>query len=141
MAGAACDDTGEIDAEIGRHPRLVVGPCCREDFEIGDEVACRVIVADRDQAHQMVKGREDERRVGTPGSREDVQFVPAMANLDTFLLQPPQQRAGIGDVAEIIRRPGADLGVIKRENRLVPASLEMEKPEMPGEMEGEVVAA
>jgi hypothetical protein len=65
---------------------------------------------------------------------------PARADGDAFLLEPPEERDGVRDVAEVVGRVRTDLHAVDSEHPVVIAGLEMEQRQVPGHVEGEVVA-
>jgi hypothetical protein len=99
-------------ADLGRHAGLVAfaGPAAAAD--IGDEVARRRDVAHRHQGQQMVQRGEYQRRILLAAMRQQAQLLPAVTDIDAVLPEPPQQRGGIGHVADIVGRRRPHVAVV-----------------------------
>ena len=96
------------------------------------------------RAEERVQRGEGQRRVA-PGAQCATRRSSSQARAPTghaVLAQAPEKRDGVGHVAEVPRSaPRAHLAVVEREDAVVVAPLQVEQREMPGHVEGEVVAA
>ena len=63
------------------------------------------------------------------------QARPSARRPSAFLLEPPEERDRVGDVAEVVGRVRTDLRVVDSEHSVVIAGLEMEQRQVPGHVE------
>ena len=134
------DGLREIAPDAGGDLRLIaVGAQGAQRDLIGQRPRAGM-VAHRRHRQQMVQRGENQRRVFAAPRGDGVQLVPARADIDPLLLQPPEQRDGVGDVAEVVGLHRAHFRVIDAEGEIVPPLREVEEREMPAHVEGEIIA-
>ena len=92
------------------------------------------------QRHHVMGIGEGQLVVARVGLGLVGQLDPATADIDAGLLQPPQQRGGIGDVQVVVGLFGTDAVVVAVQNRVVTLQIHQQQRPVPPQVIGKIIA-